>query len=156
MQFSLVQGIEIRELFGSRIGYHFLGSQQGYGIEIRDKALFHYERVICVANFLSGVPFFHHQVNTFFTYQKTGKKAKTTNIKKVLLITARDFPNDTANTQHLTAFRNDICDENKKKDYPMCPRCDKGCPYWPLYDTCIYSKVGMSHAVITLRVVKYK
>ncbi|XP_073240805.1 anoctamin-5-like [Porites lutea] len=37
---------------------------------------------------------------------------------------------------------NDICDENKKKDYPMCPRCDKGCPYWPLYDTCIYSKVA--------------
>lgn len=96
MQFSLVQGIEIRELFGSRIGYHFLGSQQGYGIEIRDKALFHYERVICVANFLSGVPFFHHQVNTFFTYQKTGKKAKTINIKKVLPITARDFMNDTA------------------------------------------------------------
>ena len=155
MQFSLGQGIEIRELFGSRIGY-FLGSQQGQSIEIRDKALFHCELFICVANFLSGVPFFHHQVNTFFTYQKTGEKAKTSNIKKVLLITARDFMNDTANTQQFTAFRNDICDENKKKDYPMCPRCDKGCPYWPLYDTCIYSKVRLSYAVINLRVVKYK
>ena len=64
--------------------------------------------------------------------------------------------NDTANTQQFTAFRNDICDENKKKDYPMCPRCDKGCPYWPLYDTCIYSKVRLSYAVIDLSVVKYK
>ena len=38
----------------------------------------------------------------------------------------------------------------------MCPRCDKGCPYWPLYDTCIYSKVRLSYAVINLSVVKYK
>ena len=39
-------------------------------------------------------------------------------------------------------IRRDICDESK--NVPMCPRCDRGCPYWPLYDTCIYSKVGHS------------
>ncbi|XP_031570691.1 anoctamin-4-like [Actinia tenebrosa] len=35
----------------------------------------------------------------------------------------------------------DICNETKKLDYPMCPRCDQKCPYWALYDTCVYSKV---------------
>ncbi|XP_020601882.1 anoctamin-4-like isoform X1 [Orbicella faveolata] len=34
----------------------------------------------------------------------------------------------------------DICD--KSQNFPMCPRCDRGCPYWHLYDTCIYSKVA--------------
>lgn len=39
-------------------------------------------------------------------------------------------------------IRRDICD--KSQNFPMCPRCDRGCPYWHLYDTCIYSKVGYS------------
>ncbi|CAH3144184.1 unnamed protein product [Pocillopora meandrina] len=34
----------------------------------------------------------------------------------------------------------DICDTSK--NFPMCPRCDKRCPYWSLSDTCIYSKVA--------------
>ena len=37
------------------------------------------------------------------------------------------------------AFRKDICE--KANNFPMCPRCDKGCPFWNLSDTCIYSKV---------------
>ena len=40
--------------------------------------------------------------------------------------------------------RKDICDESRQSDYPMCPRCDVGCPYWPLYDTCIYTKVKIT------------
>lgn len=32
----------------------------------------------------------------------------------------------------------DIC--KKANNFPMCPRCDKGCPFWNLSDTCIYSK----------------
>lgn len=43
--------------------------------------------------------------------------------------------------QYNVIIRRDICDEGMEKDYPMCPRCDQRCPYWPLSETCIYSKV---------------